>query len=82
MGRFYSDEVEKALLLLYFQPDESKYPEAVRLLERPVERPTGLRSGALNWEVICACLGQTASTGLMVSLLQRCITLWRIPLKS
>lgn len=38
MGRFYSDEVEQALLLLYFQPDESKYPEAVRLLERAVER--------------------------------------------
>lgn len=36
MGRFYSDTLEKALELLYFQADESRFPEGVALLERAV----------------------------------------------
>lgn len=37
MGRFYSDELEEGMRLLYFQRDESKYPEGVRLIEKAVE---------------------------------------------
>lgn len=36
MGRFYSDTLERALGLLYFQADESRYPEGVALLEQAV----------------------------------------------
>lgn len=37
MGRFYSDTLEQALQLLYFQPDASRFPEGVKLLEQAVE---------------------------------------------
>ncbi len=36
MGRFYSDTLEAALKLLYFQADESRFPEGVALLEQAV----------------------------------------------
>jgi len=36
MGRFYSDTLEAALGLLYFQADESRFPEGVALLEKAV----------------------------------------------
>ncbi len=36
MGKFYSDTLEKALKLLYFQADESLFPEGVALLEQAV----------------------------------------------
>lgn len=34
MGRFYSDELEQGILLLYFQTDTSKYAEGVKLIEQ------------------------------------------------
>lgn len=37
MGRFYSDELEEGIRLLYFQGDAGKYPEGVRLIEKAVE---------------------------------------------
>lgn len=37
MGRFYSDELEEGIRLLYFQTDERKYPEGIRLIEKAVE---------------------------------------------
>ncbi len=37
MGRFYSDTLDAALKLLYFQADESRFPEGVALLEKAVE---------------------------------------------
>lgn len=37
MGRFYSDELEEGIRLLYFQGDTGKYPEGVRLIEKAVE---------------------------------------------
>lgn len=36
MGKFYSDTLEEALKLLYFQADESRFPEGVALLEQAV----------------------------------------------
>jgi len=36
MGRFYSDTLDAALKLLYFQADESRFPEGVALLEKAV----------------------------------------------
>lgn len=37
MSSFYSHRLEEGIRLLYFQTDESKYPEGVRLLEQAVE---------------------------------------------
>lgn len=37
MGKYYSDTLEEAVRLLYFQPDDKKYPEAISLLEKAVE---------------------------------------------
>lgn len=37
MGRFYSDELEEGIRLLYFQTDKSKYPEGIRLIEKAAE---------------------------------------------
>lgn len=37
MGKYYSDELEKGIELLYFQTDSSKYAEGVRLMERACE---------------------------------------------
>ncbi len=34
MGKFYSDELERGIQLLYHQGDKAKYPEAVSLIER------------------------------------------------
>lgn len=34
MGNFYSDELERGIMLLYFQPDASKYPEGVELIKK------------------------------------------------
>lgn len=38
MGKFYSDELEQGILLLYFQPDTSKYAEGVKLIEQAVAK--------------------------------------------
>lgn len=37
MGRFYSDNLERAIELLYFQNDDTKYPEALSLLQKAAE---------------------------------------------
>lgn len=37
MGKFYSDELEKGIKLLYFQNDTSKYAEGVRLIQQACE---------------------------------------------
>lgn len=34
MGKFYSDELEKGIELLYFQHDTSKYEEAIKLIQQ------------------------------------------------
>ncbi len=36
MGKFYSDTLEAGLKLLYFQADETRFPEGVALLEKAV----------------------------------------------
>lgn len=38
MGKFYSDDLEKGIHLLYFQDDTSKYEEAVRLIQRACDK--------------------------------------------
>ena len=38
MGRYYSDELEKGVMLLYFQRDPEKYAEGVSLIEQAVEK--------------------------------------------
>ena len=38
MGNFYSDELERGIMLLYFQPDASKYPEGVELIKKAAEK--------------------------------------------
>lgn len=38
MGRFYSDELEEGVRLIYFQSDRTKYPEGVRLIEEAMEK--------------------------------------------
>ncbi len=36
MGKFYSDTLEAGIKLLYFQADETRFPEGVALLEKAV----------------------------------------------
>ena len=37
MGKFYSDTLEDAIKLIYFQSNPARYPEGVKLLEKAVE---------------------------------------------
>ena len=37
MGKYYCDELERGIQLLYFQSEESKFPEGVRLVEQAVQ---------------------------------------------
>lgn len=36
MSKYYSETLDQALKLLYFQADSGKFPEGVRLLEKAV----------------------------------------------
>ena len=36
MGKFYSDTLEEAIKLIYFQSNPARYPEGVKLLEKAV----------------------------------------------
>ena len=41
MGKFYSDTLEDAIKLIYFQSNPARYPEGVKLLEKAVEAAHG-----------------------------------------